>query len=313
MTKDSTRDRAQGSPRDFKGYGQTPPEARWPGGARIAINFNLNYEAGGERNVLEGDDSSEGLLTDTGFPAVAGMRSVHSEGSFEYGSRVGVWRCYRIFERFGIKLSVLGVVQALLHNPAVATAFVAAGHEIVSHGWRWIDYQHMAEDEERRHIARAMEGIERLTGSRPKGWMTGRPGPNTRRLLVEAGGLLYDRDALNDELPYWVEIGGRSHLVIPYSYETNDNRFDEHRGFVTADDFFCYLRDAFDLLYAEGAERPKLLSIGLHDRIIGRPARAPGLIRFLEYACAKERVWFARGIDIAEHWRKLYPPPITPA
>jgi len=297
----------QGEPgwwRDFKGYGRDLPEARWPGKARICINLNLNYEGGGERSVLEGDGCSENLLTDTGFPSVEGARSIHPEGSFEYGSRVGVWRCLRIFERFDIKVSVLGVVQAMLRNPEVADAFVKAGHEIVSHGWRWIDYQDMPEAEERRHIDYAIQGIERLTGERPKGWMTGRPGPNTRRLLVEAGGFLYDRDALNDELPYWVEVAGKPFLVIPYSYETNDNRFDEHRGFKTADDFFTYMRDAFDVLYEEGAERPKLLSIGLHDRVIGRPGRAAGLIRFLDYARSKDRVWFARGIDIAKHWRK---------
>jgi len=294
--------------RDFRGYGSELPEARWPGKARICVNFNLNYEGGGERNVLDGDETSENLLTDIGFPAVPGQRSVHAEGTFEYGSRAGVWRCLRIFERFDVKISVLGVVQALLRNPDVAKAFVAAGHEIVSHGWRWIDYQSMPESGEREHIRRAVEGIKRLTGAPPKGWMTGRPGPNTRRLHVEAGGFLYDRDTLNDELPYWVEVLGRPHLVIPYSYETNDNRFDENRGFKTADDFFQYMKDAFDLLYDEGADRPKLLSIGLHDRVIGRPARAAGLIRLLDYMASKDRVWIARGVDIAEHWRKAHPP-----
>lgn len=301
----------QGEPgwwRDFKGYGRDLPEARWPGNARLCINLNLNYEGGGERSVLEGDGCSENLLTDIGFPSVEGARSIHAEGTFEYGTRAGVWRCLRTFARFDVKVSVLGVVQALLRNPDVAQAFVEAGHEITSHGWRWIDYQSMPEAEEREHIARAVHGIERLTGARPKGWMTGRPGPNTRRLHVEAGGFLYDRDALNDELPYWVEVSGKPHLVIPYSYETNDNRFDENRGFKTADDFFSYMKDAFDLLYEEGAERPRLLSIGLHDRVIGRPARTAGLIRFLDYVRSKDRVWLARGIDIAEHWRKEHPP-----
>jgi peptidoglycan/xylan/chitin deacetylase (PgdA/CDA1 family) len=178
---------------------------------------------------------------------------------------------------------------------------------LVSHGWRWIDYQHVAEDEEREHIRLAVEGMTEICGRRPLGWMTGRPGPNTRRLLVEEGGFLYDRDALNDELPYWLEVGGRPHLVIPTSYETNDNRFDEHRGFVTADDFFVYMKDAFDTLWREGAHEPKMLTLGLHDRIIGRPARAPGLERFLDYVLDHEAVWIAPGIDIARHWEAVHP------
>jgi putative urate catabolism protein len=297
-----------GDRRDFRGYGRDLPHARWPGEARICVNFNLNYEGGGERSVRDGDGVSESLLTDTGFPPVEGMRSVHAEGAFEYGTRAGVWRCLRLFERFAVKVSVLGVVQALERNPEVVRACLASGHEIVSHGWRWIDYQRVPEAIERQHIQRAVEGLERLTGARPLGWMTGRPSPQTRRLLVETGGFLYDRDALNDELPYWVEVAGRDHLVIPYSYETNDNRFDEHRGFKTADDFFQYLRDAFDVLYEEGAERPKLLSIGLHDRIIGRPGRAAGLIRLLDHIRSKERVWIARADQIATHWRSVHPP-----
>jgi putative urate catabolism protein len=293
--------------RDYVGYGQHPPHPQWPGNARVALNFNLNYEAGGEANILDGDQASEGMLNDIGFPPVPGKRSPLAESAFEYGSRVGIWRVLRIFARFNIPLSVLGVATALERNPEATRAFIEGGHEIVSHGYRWIDYHFVAASEEREHIRRAVETITRVAGERPVGWMTGRPGPNTRRLLVEAGGFLYDRDALNDELPYWVEVAGHPHLVIPYSYETNDNRCDQSHGFAHADDFFQYLRDAFDLLYEEGAEHPRLLSIGLHDRLIGRPARAAGLIKFLDYVCSFERVWFCRGIDIARHWQTVHP------
>ncbi len=298
---------ADGWPRDYVGYGRSPPDARWPGGARIAVNFNLNYECGGEANILDGDTASEGMLNDIGFPAVPGKRNPLAESAFEYGSRVGVWRILRIFEKFDVPISVLGVATALERNPEAAQAFVDSGHEIVSHGYRWIDYHFVDEAEERAHIAAAVETIARVTGARPLGWMTGRPGPNTRRLVVEAGGFLYDRDALNDELPYWVTISGRQHLVIPYSYETNDNRCDQSNGFAQADDFFQYMRDCFDLLYEEGAEHPKLMSIGLHDRLIGRPARAVGLVKLLDHMRARDRVWFCRGIDIARHWIATHP------
>jgi len=299
--------------RDFAGYGEHPPHPRWPGGARIAINFNLNYEGGGEGSVADGDAGSESSLTDNGFRSYPGLRSPLAESIFEYGSRVGVWRLLRVFERFGIKVSVLAVVRALERNPALAPKLVAAGHEIVSHGWRWIDYHLVDEATERDHIARAFSGLERLlgsnaTGARPVGWMTGRPGPNTRRLVAEHGGFVYDRDSLADELPYWVAVGPKPHLVIPYSYETNDNRFDQNNGFSTADDFFTYMKDAFDVMYAEGAERPGLMSIGLHDRLIGRPGRIGGLVRFLDYATRFEKVWFCTGADVAAHWREHFPP-----
>lgn len=296
-------------PRDLVGYGSRLPDPKWPGGARVALQIALNYECGGESSVLHGDEASEGLLNDIGFPAVAGARSMLSESVFEYGSRRGVWRLLRIFRERGIKVSVLGVVTGLLRNPEVVQAMLADGHEIVSHGWRWIDYQHVPEAVEREHMRLAIDGIRQLTGERPLGWMTGRPGPNTRRLLVEEGGFLYDRDALNDELPYWTKVNGRPHLVVPYSYETNDNRFNENAGFNTADDFFQYMRDAFDMLYAEGADEPKMMSVGLHDRLIGRPGRAAGLVRFLDHVLAHDRVWICRGIDIARHWRQHYPAP----
>ena len=296
----------EGSPRDYVGYGANPPHAQWPGGARVAVNFNLNYECGGEANILDGDDTSEGMLNDIGFPPVPGKRNPLAESAFEYGSRVGVWRVLRIFEKFDVKMSILGVATALERNPEVTRAFVEGGHEIVSHGLRWIDYHFVEETEERAHIHQAAARIQKVAGVKPIGWMTGRPGPNTRRLLVEHGGFHYDRDALNDELPYWVTVGGMPHLVIPYSYETNDNRCDQSNGFAQSDDFFQYMRDAFDLLYEEGEDRPGLLSIGLHDRLIGRPARAVGLIKLLDHMRSKGDVWFCTGADVAAHWRKTH-------
>jgi putative urate catabolism protein len=298
-------------PRDLVGYGAKLPDPQWPSGARLALQIALNYEAGGELSVLHGDATSEGMLTDSGFPAVRGMRSMLVESSFEYGSRRGVWRLLRMFEERKIKVSVFAVAMGFGRTPEVARAMVEAGHEIVSHGWRWIDYQHVPAAVERKHIRLAVETITKVTGRRPLGWMTGRPGPNTRRLLMEEGGFLYDRDALNDELPYWVEVEGKPHLVIPYSYETNDNRFDGNVGFSTAADFFTYMKDAFDVLYAESATEPKMMSLGLHDRLIGRPARARGLADFLDYVLARPDVWICRGIDIAEHWRRHHPPPTT--
>jgi allantoinase len=296
------------SARDLIGYGAKPPNPNWPGGALIAVNFNLNVEGGGESTLINGDDVSEAMLNDSGIPAYRGIRVPLAESAFEYGSRRGVWRVLEAFGEFSIKVSVLGVARALEQNPDLAKAFVAQGHEIVSHGYRWIDYCAVPEEVEREHIARAIEILTKVTGTRPVGWMTGRPGPNTRRLLVEAGGFLYDRDSLNDELPYWLKVVGKPHLVIPYSYEANDNRFNENSGFSTADDFFTYMRDAFDVLYREGRNgSPKLLSIGLHDRLIGRPGRCKGLIELLRYIRGFDSVWFCTGADIAAHWRKHFP------
>jgi allantoinase len=297
-----------GPARDFFGYGPNPPHPHWPGDARIAINFNLNFEAGGERSLLEGDNQTEDMLNDIGFPAYYGVRSPIVESVFEYGPRVGVWRLLRIFKQFDVKVSVLGVVRGMQQCPEAVAAFLADGHEIVSHGWRWIDYHNMPEAEEREHMRLAIEGIRAMTGSAPIGWFNGRPSANTRRLLVESGVFLYDRDALNDELPYWVSVSGKQHLIVPYSLETNDNRFDRNTGFGSADDFARYMIDTFDLMYAEGESAPKLMSIGLHDRLLGRPGKAVGLIKFLEYARKHDRVWFCTGRDIAEHWRRVHPP-----
>ncbi len=295
--------------RDLVGYGATPPNPNWPGGALIAVNFNLNVEGGGESTLFNGDEVSEGMLNDIGVPAQRGVRVPLVESVFEYGSRRGAWRVLDVFAEFDIKMSILGVARALEQNPDLAKACAARGHEIVSHGYRWIDYCAVPEHIEREHIARAVDILARLTGTRPAGWMTGRPGPNTRRLVVEEGGFLYDRDSLADELPYWLNVGGRPHLVIPYSYEANDNRFNENSGFSTADDFFTYMRDAFDVLYREGRNgSPKLLSIGLHDRLIGRPGRCKSLIDLLKYMRGFDGVWFATGADIAQHWRREFPP-----
>ena len=296
-------------PRDMVGYGRRLPDPKWPGQARLALQISLNYEGGGELNVLHGDSGSESMLTDIGFPAVKGARSMLVESSFEYGSRRGVWRLLRLFEERKIAVGILAVATALARNREVAAAMVEAGHEIVSHHYRWIDYQHVPMSVERRYVRLAVETLTELAGVRPVGWMTGRPGPNTRRLIVEEGGFLYDRDAINDELPYWVEVEGRQHLVIPYSYETNDNRFDGSLAFATAEDFFNYMKDTFDMLYREGEREPRMMSLALHDRLSGRPGRAEGLARFLDYVLEHDRVWICRGVDIARHWIAHHPAP----
>jgi peptidoglycan/xylan/chitin deacetylase (PgdA/CDA1 family) len=294
--------------RDLVGYGEQLPDPSWPGGAVIAVNFNLNVEGGGERTLANGDNGSESILNDIGAASYEGVRVPLVESVFEYGSRRGVWRLLDLFQEFSIRISVLAVARALEQNPQLALAFVARGHEIVSHGYRWIDYCLVSEQVEREHIRRAIDILAQLTGTRPIGWMTGRPGPNTRRLLVEAGGFLYDRDSLADDLPYWLTVSDKPHLVIPYSFETNDNRFNENRGFSTGEDFFTYMRDAFDVLHREGrAGASKLLSIGLHDRLIGRPARCAGLRKLLEYMRGYDDVWFCTGAEIARHWHANLP------
>ncbi len=295
--------------RDYVGYGDDLPHAQWPGNARIALNINVNFEGGGEHSLMDGDAMSEGNLNDIGAPSLPGLRNPAVESIFEYGSRVGGWRLLKLFRRFGMKVCLLAVARAAERNPALTCAYVADGHEIVSHHYRWLDYQFMPEAEEREHIRLAFETLERVCGVAPVGWMTGRPSANTRRLLVETGRLLYDRDALNDELPYWRKVAGRQHLVIPYSFETNDNRFDQNHGFSCADDFARYMIDCFDTLYEEGAERPRLMSLAVHDRLIGRPGRITGLVRFLEHVRRHKDVWVATGAEIAEHWRQVHPQP----
>lgn len=308
-TRENSASMAAKYPRDMVGYGKRLPDPKWPGRARLALQISLNYEAGGELNVLHGDRVSEAMLTDIGFPAVKGARSPLVESSFEYGSRRGVWRLLRLFEERKIVVGILAVATALARNREEAAAMIEAGHEIVCHHYRWIDYQRVPISVERRHVRLAVEILTEVAGVRPVGWMTGRPSPNTRRLLVEEGGFLYDRDALNDELPYWVEVDGRQHLVIPYSYETNDNRFDGNVAFATAQDFFTYMKDTFDVLYREGESEPRMMSLALHDRLIGRPGRAKGLAEFLDYVLKHDRVWICRGVDIARHWIAHHPPP----
>jgi peptidoglycan/xylan/chitin deacetylase (PgdA/CDA1 family) len=293
--------------RDFIGYGANPPDPQWPAGALIAVNINLNFEGGGERSITEGDGVSEGVLNDIGMPSLPGVRSPLVESIFEYGSRVGGWRLLRLFRRFGVKVCLLAVAKAAKRNPELTRAFVEDGHEIVSHGYRWLDYQTIPEEVEREHVRRGIETIERIAGVRPVGWMTGRPSANTRRLHLELGGFLYDRDSLSDELPYWVTVGAIRHLVIPYSLETNDNRFDQNLGFSTGEDFARYMIDCFEVMYEEGADHAKLMSLALHDRLIGRPGRVTGLGKFLDHITTRDRVWICTGRDIAEHWWRMHP------
>lgn len=296
-------------PRDLVGYGKNPPDPKWPGTARIAVQIVMNYEEGGEACVLHGDPASEVFLHEVvGTTPVRGGRSLTVESVYEYGSRAGFWRLMRMFAERDIKITVYAVAMALERNPEAAAAIVAAGHEVASHGWRWIDYQLVSEDEERAHMRLAIEAIRKVTGSRPLGWYTGRVSPNTRRLVVEEGGFLYDADAYNDDLPYWVEVSGKPHLVIPYTLDNNDMKFGTAQGFNTGDDYFAYLRDAFDVLYAEGAEHPKMMSVGLHTRLAGRPGRAAALARFLDHVRRHDKVWICRRIDIARHWIAHHPP-----
>jgi len=290
--------------REFAGYGANPPDPRWPGGSRIAVQFVLNYEEGGERNVLDGDSTAETFLSDVIGAEPFADRHMSVESLYEYGSRAGVWRVLRLFERFEMPLTIFGVARALERNPEVTAAFLVAGHEIAGHGLRWLSYQQTDEETERRHLAEASQLIASLTGSAPQGWYTGRDSPRTRRLVVEHGGFLYDSDSYADDLPYWISIRGERHLVVPYTLDVNDMRFVTPQGFATSTDFFSYARDAFDALYQEGVFAPKMLSVGLHARIIGRPGRIIGLEQFLEHVRAHEDVWICRRVDIARHWHK---------
>ncbi|SEO82063.1 allantoinase PuuE [Aquisalimonas asiatica] len=299
-------------PRDMRGYAGNPPHAQWPGQARVAVQFVLNYEEGGESNVLHGDPYSEIFLSEIIGAQPYADRHMSMESIYEYGSRVGVWRVLREFERRNLPLTLFGVGMALERNPEVADACVKLGHEIACHGWRWIHYQDMDEATERAHMERGIEALRRLTGETPLGWYTGRDSPNTRRLVVENGSFLYDSDYYGDDLPFWTEVetsaGERKpHLVVPYTLDTNDMRFATNQGFNSGDQFFSYIRDAFDVLYDEGAEAPKMLSIGLHPRLIGRPGRFRALQRFLDHVEAHDRVWVSRRVDIARHWASVHP------
>jgi len=301
-------------PRDLVGYGRTPPRANWPGGARVAVQFVLNYEEGGEASVLHGDRGSEMFLSEIIGAQAYPARHMSMESIYEYGSRAGVWRILREFERRKLPLTVFGVSMALERHPELTAAFVELGHEIACHGWRWIHYQNMSPKLEAEHLRIGTAIIRRMTGGKwPVGWYTGRDSPNTRRLVVEHGGFEYDADYYGDDLPFWATVetaAGRrvQHLVVPYALDTNDMRFATPQGFNSGEQFFAYLRDAFDVLYAEGAERPKMLSIGMHCRLLGRPGRLRALQRFLDHVQAHDRVWVCRRIDIARHWRNRFPP-----
>lgn len=299
-------------PRDLVGYGRNPPQARWPGNARIAVQFVLNYEEGGENNVLHGDAGSEQFLSEIIGAAAYPDRHLSMESIYEYGSRVGVWRILREFERRGWPLTVFGVSMALQRHPEVTQAFVELGHEIACHGWRWIHYQQMDEATEREHLRLGLQIIESLTGQRPQGWYTGRDSPNTRRLVVDEGNLLYDSDYYGDELPFWTRVqrtDGREvdHLVVPYTLDANDMRFATPQGFNTGEQFLQYLTDSFDVLYAEGADTPRMMSIGMHCRLLGRPGRFRALQRFMDHIARHDRVWVCRRIDIARHWIEHHP------
>lgn len=300
-------------PRDLVGHGRHPPQARWPGGARVAVQFVLNHEEGGENCVLHGDAGSEQFLSEMFNPPAFAARHLSMEGIYEYGSRVGVWRLLREFERRGLPLTVFGVSMALQRHPELTAAFKSLGHEIACHGWRWIHYQGMDEATEREHMARAMEVIERLTGERALGWYTGRDSPNTRRLAADFGGFEYDSDYYGDDLPFWLQVRRSDgslapHLVVPYTLDCNDMRFALPQGFSHGDEFFSYLRDAFDVHYAEGSEgRASMMSIGMHSRLLGRPGRFRALQRFLDHVQSHEGVWIARRVDIARHWRGVHP------
>ncbi|MDX2319918.1 MAG: allantoinase PuuE [Moritella sp.] len=295
-------------PRDLIGYGQAVPHANWPNKARLAISFVLNYEEGGERCILHGDSESEAFLSEMpGAVPLQGVRNLSMESCYEYGSRAGVWRLLKLFADYQIPLTVFAVAMALERHPDVAKAFVAADHEICSHGYRWLDYQYTDEAEERAHLYKAIDIIKELTGKRPTGWYTGRLGPNTRRLVAEEGGFLYDSDAYDDDLPYWVKANNQPHLVIPYTLDVNDMRFATPQGFNSGEQFFQYLKDSFDTLYAEGAESPKMMSVGLHCRLIGRPGRIASLKRFLDYVKQHDDVWLCTREQIANHWIAHHP------
>ena len=292
-------------PRDLAGYGGNPPDARWPKQARIAVQFVLNFEEGGENCILHGDAASEAFLSDVlGAQPWPGQRHMNNESMYEYGSRAGFWRIWRLFQDRALPLTVFGVATALARNPEAVAAMKQATWEIASHGLKWIDYRDIPENDERAHMREAIRIHTEVTGERPLGWYTGRSSVNTLKLVLEDGGFVYSSDSYADDLPYWVKGADGPHVIVPYSLDANDMRFINPQGFADGEAFFAYLRDAFDVLYTEGAVKPKMMSIGLHCRLIGRPGRFAALVRFLDHIARHDRVWVARRIDIAQHWRR---------
>ena len=299
----------QNYPRDLVGYGANPPQVTWPGGARIAVQFVINYEEGAENCVLHGDDASEAFLSEiVGAESYAGERHMNMESLYEYGARAGFWRLHRLFSGRKMPLTVFGVAMALQRNPAVVDAMREAEWEIASHGYRWIDYQSIDEETERQHLQQAIDIHQTVTGERPRGWYLGRCGPNTHRLVAEEGGFVYNADTYCDDLPYWDRSFATPQLMVPYTLDANDMRFATPQGFNSGQQFYEYLKDTFDVLYAEGEQSPKMMSVGLHCRLAGRPGRTAALARFLDYIEAQADVWIARRIDIANHWREHHAP-----
>jgi len=293
-------------PRDLAGYGAEPPQPRWPNDARIAVSIVLNFEEGGENCILHGDAASEAFLSDVlGAQAWRGQRHMNVESMFEYGSRAGFWRLWRLFTERKLPVTVYGVATALARNPEPVAAMREAGWEIASHGLKWIDYRDFSREDEAAHMREAIRLHTEATGERPLGWYTGRTSAHTLALVLEDGGFLYSSDSYADDLPYWVRgANSKPHLIIPYTLDANDMRFINPQGFENGDSFFSYLRDSFDVLYREGEHAPKMMSVGLHCRLAGRPGRAAGLIRFLDYVSRFDRVWTARRLDIAQHWHR---------
>jgi putative urate catabolism protein len=297
-------------PRDLVGYGEHPPDPKWPGGARVAVQIVMNYEEGSEYSIPDGDEHSETYLTEVpGASLGPNKRDLIVESVYEYGSRAGFWRLMRIFKERDIPITVFGAALALERNPEAARAIREAGYEVCSHGWRWVGFQDMGEEQERAEMKRAVESIERTIGERPYGWYCRyAPSENTRRLVVEEGGFLYDSNSYDDDLPYWVKVSGKNHLVIPYTLDVNDMKFSVPPGFTAPSGYFEYMKDTFDVLYREGKTQPKMMSVGLHTRLAGRPGRAAALARFLDYVLDHKRVWICRRIDIAKHWIENHAP-----
>jgi len=300
-------------PRDLVGYGATPPHANWPGGARVAVQFVVNYEEGGENSILHGDKGSEAFLSEmVGAQSHLGARAMAMESLYEYGTRAGFWRLRRLFDEFAMPVTVFGVASAMERNPAAVEAMLASGWEVASHGYKWIDYQNVAEEIEQEHIQLAIETHQRLTGGRPLGWYQGRTSPNTARLVAEEGGFVYDADSYADDLPYYdaqhaLLRRGEPQLIVPYTLDANDMKFVALNGFTTGEQFASYMIDAFEALHAEGEKSPKMMSVGLHCRIVAKPGRILGLRRFLEHIANRQGVWVARRIDIARLWLAHHP------